>query len=424
MSALTIQVDDLGKQYRVGTRLPYRTLRDTVMDVTCAPFRWMRGYKRASNDDARLPASDKFWALRHVSFAVSQGAVIGVIGRNGAGKSTLLKVLSRITEPTEGLVGIRGRVGSLLEVGTGFHPELTGRENIFLNGAILGMHRVEITQKFDEIVAFAEVDRFIDTPVKHYSSGMYMRLAFAVAAHLEPDILIVDEVLAVGDAQFQQKCLGRMGEVAHEGRTVVMVTHQMNQVRRLCSQCVWLERGAVRKIGSGVDVVSAYEDSFRTTTPETVERHAEGRTHFVSWSLDEDGVEGATTLHQDQTPVFIFRLQVAATIANGQHGIALFNSNNLLIWAYAFDNLFIEVGEHDIRYAFPSLPVIPGVYHWQVSLYNDGGLIDLWNALPPLHVHTPLKTHFSDHWQGVLNSSFSMTMRAHTSGSPSHAFHI
>ncbi len=232
MSRYAIQVRDLGKQYRIGTVVTrYPTLREALADRVQALFR------RNHHTDETI------WALRHVSFEVEHGKVLGVIGRNGAGKSTLLKILSRVTEPTEGEAEIRGRVGSLLEVGTGFHPELTGRENIYLNGAILGMKRAEIDRKFDEIVAFAEVEPFIDTPVKRYSSGMYLRLAFAVAAHLEPEILVVDEVLAVGDAEFQRKCLGKMGEVAREGRTVLFVSHNMSAILRLTEETLVLDKG-------------------------------------------------------------------------------------------------------------------------------------------------------------------------------------
>jgi lipopolysaccharide transport system ATP-binding protein len=233
MSDLAIRVTDLGKQYRLGaTQERYRTLRDSLAAWGRAPLGWLKRGER--------PA---FWALRGVDFEVRQGQVLGVIGRNGAGKSTLLKILSRVTEPSAGCAEIHGRVGSLLEVGTGFHPELTGRENIFLNGAILGMKRSEIERKFDEIVAFSEVEKFIDTPVKRYSSGMYLRLAFAVAAHLEPEILVVDEVLAVGDAEFQRKCLGKMSDVAHEGRTVLFVSHNMSAILRLTDEAIVLEGG-------------------------------------------------------------------------------------------------------------------------------------------------------------------------------------
>lgn len=256
MNDAAIRVEGIGKEYRLGQAQPrYSTLRDVLAGsarragrVLASPVRGMRGRQ----------ASETFWALRDVSFQVARGEVVGIIGGNGAGKSTLLKILSRITEPTEGDAWIHGRVGSLLEVGTGFHPELTGRENTYLNGAILGMGRREIDAKFDEIVAFAEVEKFIDTPVKHYSSGMYLRLAFAVAAHLEPEILIVDEVLAVGDANFQKKCLGKMSDVAHEGRTVLFVSHNMDAVRRLCTRCVLLERGGVAAEGDTTNVISRY----------------------------------------------------------------------------------------------------------------------------------------------------------------------
>jgi homopolymeric O-antigen transport system ATP-binding protein len=256
MSDIAIRVEGLGKEYRIGKRERYKTLRDTLTDTVSVPFRWARSL--AGGGRADETPSELFWALRDVAFEIPQGSVVGVIGRNGAGKSTLLKILSRITEPTEGHVEIHGRVGSLLEVGTGFHPELTGRENVFLNGAILGMRRAEITRKFDEIIAFAEIDKFVDTPVKHYSSGMYTRLAFAVAAHLEPEILIVDEVLAVGDAQFQKKCLGKMGEVAKEGRTVLFVSHNMVAVSSLCTYAMCLSAGRLINEGNTAAVVSGY----------------------------------------------------------------------------------------------------------------------------------------------------------------------
>ena len=241
---LAIQIAGLGKQYRIGAlQARERTLAETLSDSISRPWQVVRSIARRENP---IHAGQQtFWALKDVTFDVERGEVIGIIGRNGAGKSTLLKILTRITNPTEGTVRLRGRVGSLLEVGTGFHPELTGRENTYLNGAILGMSREEVDRKFDEIVAFSGVEKFIDTPVKHYSSGMYLRLAFAVAAHLEPDILLVDEVLAVGDAEFQKKCLGKMSDVASEGRTVLFVSHNMAAVEHLCSRAVLLEEGRV-----------------------------------------------------------------------------------------------------------------------------------------------------------------------------------
>jgi lipopolysaccharide transport system ATP-binding protein len=256
MNKPVIHAEGLGKQYIIGgPQEKYKTLRDTIADMFTSPARRIARLFRRNRDDQGLVS---FWALRNASFEVQQGDVIGVIGRNGAGKSTLLKVLSRITDPTEGYADIRGRVRSLLEVGTGFHPELTGRENITLNGAILGMKRSEIEKKFDEIVAFAEVEKFIDTPVKRYSSGMYLRLAFAVAAHLEPEILLIDEVLAVGDAAFQKKCLGKMGEVAREGRTVLFVSHNMSAVKELCTRGILLDAGHIVFQGTSADCIGEY----------------------------------------------------------------------------------------------------------------------------------------------------------------------
>lgn len=252
MSEIALQVDGLGKHYRIDPRQRhYGTLKDALITLGKTPFRALAGKNvRGSTQD--------FWAVRDVSFHLDEGTILGVIGRNGAGKSTLLKILSRITEPTTGRVEISGRVGSLLEVGTGFHPELSGMENIYLNGAILGMTRAEIDRKRDEIIAFAEIERFLQTPVKHYSSGMYMRLAFAVAAHLEPEILLIDEVLAVGDAAFQKKCLGKMDDVARDGRTILFVSHNMNAIQRLCSKCILLEQGRIAAFGSPAEVVNKY----------------------------------------------------------------------------------------------------------------------------------------------------------------------
>lgn len=294
MTDVAIKVENLGKLYKIGARQNrYDTLRDRLTNIFTAPFKRSKvkddSYGRskpsalstplpakgstpsalsssisASNSMphapcSQLPSNDGYiWALKDVSFEVKRGEVVGIIGRNGAGKTTLLKILSRITEPTEGQAEICGRVSSLLEVGTGFHPELTGRENIYLNGAILGMKKAEIERKFDEIVAFAEIEKFIDTPVKHYSSGMYVRLAFAVAAHLEPEILLVDEVLAVGDAAFQKKCLGKMGDVAREGRTVLFVSHNMGAVNHLCQRAIMLHDGSIFDQGSVEKVIQQY----------------------------------------------------------------------------------------------------------------------------------------------------------------------
>jgi lipopolysaccharide transport system ATP-binding protein len=265
MSDTVVRTENLSKLYRIGEHQGgYKTLRETIVNTFSAPFQHLSRYPQTST---LKPPSDCIWALKDFSFEVKCGEIVGIIGPNGAGKTTLLRILSRITEPTEGWAEIRGRVGSLLEVGTGFHPELTGRENIYLNGAILGMKKAEIDRKFDEIVAFAEVERFIDTPVKRYSSGMRVRLAFAVAAHLEPEILVVDEVLAVGDAAFQKKCLGKMGDVTKEGRTVLFVSHNMVAVQSLCGRVIWLNDGKIVEEGQPDQVVSSYlQTSFPTLT--------------------------------------------------------------------------------------------------------------------------------------------------------------
>ncbi len=259
MDDLAIRIDGLGKQYRIGERKSYRTIRETIVDGVSHPLNLFS--KRNSGS-----RNQRFWALKDVSLQIKPGEVLGIIGRNGAGKTTLLKILSRVTHPTEGRIELYGRVGSLLEVGTGFHPELTGRENIFLNGAIIGMKQAEIKRKFDGIVEFAEIGKFLDTPVKRYSSGMYVRLAFSVAAHLDPEILIVDEVLAVGDAAFQKKCLGRMGDVARGGRTVLFVSHNMGVINQLCERGLWLDNGQVVKLGATNEIIQDYLSAYASAT--------------------------------------------------------------------------------------------------------------------------------------------------------------
>ena len=260
MTVPSIRVEDLGKLYRLGERDSYRTLRDTIV----------RSFQRSKNSEEHI------WALRHVSFDVNEGEVVGCIGGNGAGKSTLLKLLSRITEPTEGSFELRGRVSSLLDIGVGFHPELTGRENIFLSGAVLGMKKREITAKFDEIVEFSELNRFIDTPIKHYSTGMFVRLGFAVAAHMEPEILLVDEVLAAGDAAFQNKCLGKIDEVTSQGRTVLMVSHNLKAITDLCERCLWINHGNIVRSGPTQEVIVAYLES---TQPQRTTGKIESEMH-------------------------------------------------------------------------------------------------------------------------------------------------
>ncbi len=266
MDEPAIRVEGLGKRYLIGmARDRNPNLRDIIARSATAPFRRLKHGGASTGGKV-----ESIWALRDLSLAVREGEILGIVGRNGSGKSTLLKLLSRVTEPTAGSIDLLGRVGSLLEVGTGFHPELTGRENVYLNGSILGMRRTEIRARFEEIVAFSEVGRYIDTPVKRYSSGMYVRLAFAVAAHLEPDILLVDEILAVGDYDFQNKCLGKMGDVAGQGRTVLFVSHNIGAVRKLCTRGLWLDQGRAVMQGPVEDVVRNYLGVGKTSSTERV----------------------------------------------------------------------------------------------------------------------------------------------------------
>ena len=307
MTAAVIHAEGLGKRYRRGLQVD-AGLRHSLEAFLRSPIASLRRKKE-----------ETFWALKDVSLEVKEGEVLGLIGRNGAGKTTLLKILSRITRPTSGWAEIHGRVGSLLEVGTGFHPELTGRENTFLSGAILGMSRREITRKFDEIVAFAELEKFIDTPVKHYSSGMYVRLAFAVAAHLEPEILLVDEVLAVGDINFQKKCLGKMGDVARAGRTVVLVSHQLNQIRRLCHRVVWIDAAAIRRDGPTHEVVSAYESAMARgdSNGQRTRSRANSKGRFVKWEIVEPAGDDRHVLSTLAPTTIKFTVQLSEPIRNG-----------------------------------------------------------------------------------------------------------
>lgn len=394
MSETVIHVEGLGKRYLVGERERYFTLRDRLARAFSTPFRRSEKVPR-----------DYLWALRDVSFDVKQGEVVGLVGRNGAGKSTLLKVLSRITRPTTGFAEIHGRVGTLLEVGTGFHPELTGRENIFLSGAILGMSSEEIRRKHDAIVEFAEIDRFLDTALKHYSSGMQMRLAFAVAAHLEPEILFVDEVLAVGDIAFQRKCLGKMQEVSKSGRTIVFVSHQMNQIRRLCRRVLWVDAGEIRQAGPAGVVLGEYEAELGSGEWKKSSRSGGNRTkaRFLRWQIEEDGSEFPNLLTTLGAVTVRFTIEVVAPIQYGHHGIALFNSNRELMWAWATDQVELEPGTHDFHYTFPTLPLRPGPYSWQVSLWENGQVVDLWDCAPDMIIATEVHQHARDEWNGILN---------------------
>jgi lipopolysaccharide transport system ATP-binding protein len=391
-----IEVKGLSKRYKLGV-FNAKTLREEA-EAFLARFGRKKaelaggGSQLAVNSSqvtrhsslSSAPA-DEFWALRDVSFDVQPGEVIGVIGRNGAGKSTLLKILSRITEPTSGEARIRGRVASLLEVGTGFHPELTGRENIFLNGAILGMTKAEIRSKFDEIVAFAEIEKFIDTPVKRYSSGMYVRLAFAVAAHLEPEILIVDEVLAVGDADFQKKCLGKMREVSSgDGRTVVFVSHHMPSVRSLCSRTLWMASGKVREDGNSADVIAKYleegvEVIHSSDLTKVSHREGNGDVQFVSLQCKDSkgGLGFSIRSGEDCTLSATMRNRTNRVYPGCSLSLDLYDEfgNRLLLCRSDLIKARIDVrGEScTVETKIPQLPLAPGRYRISLYLGKDGG---------------------------------------------------
>jgi lipopolysaccharide transport system ATP-binding protein len=374
-----IKVSQLSKQYRLGTRQEsFPTLRDTIAGAVRAPLRGLRNRR----------GRETIWALRDVSFEIIPGEVVGIIGRNGAGKSTLLKVLSRITEPTTGRIELYGRVASLLEVGTGFHPELTGRENIFLNGAILGMGRAEIERKFDEIVAFAEIDEFLDTPVKHYSSGMYMRLAFAVAAHLEPEILLIDEVLAVGDAAFQSKCLGKMGEVAKHGRTVVFVSHQMGAIAQLCGKAFLLDQGAIVREGDTQHVIDHYMNALSPGNHAEFTNSESDKDIFITraQALDFEGKTKSYFNHKEPIVIAItcrinrwLPNSIMGFFVRDHRGRKVFTSNNPEWKKMGQNNQEVRVTA--------TLPVdflVPGkyVFTFAVSLPNVGAVDWVEDVLP------------------------------------------
>ena len=372
MSDVAIRVAGLGKQYQIGgDRKPYKTIRESITDMVLDPLRRLRAGLSA---DA-VNGEQALWALKDVSFEVNRGEVVGIIGRNGAGKSTLLKILSRITEPTEGEVEIAGRVGSLLEVGTGFHPELTGRENVYLNGAILGMKRSEIDRRFDEIVAFSEIEKFLETPVKHYSGGMYTRLAFAVAAHLEPEILLVDEVLAVGDAAFQKKCLGKMGDVAEQGRTVLFVSHNLGAINDLCARSILLNNGQVEIDGAPDKVIRTYLGHGNSATP-TIELEATSSNAYFT-KLGLQNTEGELTTRFDvKKPITVLlwftlerriqAIEIGFAVSNHRADQLFYASN-----AYADPPMLVEdAGEHCVAVQIPGKLLLPGSYSISVALHR------------------------------------------------------
>jgi homopolymeric O-antigen transport system ATP-binding protein len=413
MSDIVIRVEGLGKRYRIGERERYLALRDVLTRAITAPVRLFGPGKSASSSNGNGNSNghgdpSHIWALKDVSFYVHQGEVVGIIGSNGAGKSTLLKILARVTKPTRGFAEIRGRMGTLLEVGTGFHPELTGRENVFLSGAILGMGKSEIRRKFDEIVAFAEVEKFIDTPLKHYSSGMQMRLAFAVAANLEPEILLVDEVLAVGDLQFQRKCLGKMGDVAKTGRTILFVSHQMNQIRRLCDRSIWVDGGRLREDGSAKEVVNRYELASLKMERCEVEQMP-GIIAFRPWVI---GNTQSNRLDLDQHQgrfVVGFRSIVKRSIERATLIILLQDRENLVIWSAMYSDLRLTAGALEMNLSFDTLPLNPGIYSWEIRVF-DGHHWSEHQQVPEFSVISKRDADVFGNLKGALNLDVSFDL--------------
>ncbi|MGH7717845.1 MAG: ABC transporter ATP-binding protein [Gemmatimonadaceae bacterium] len=408
MSDTAIQVDGLSKRYRVGTRQFHGdSLRDALMHAVRAPFRRAPagGQKDGApaRDSKQNGGEDSVWALRDVSFEVKEGEVLGIIGRNGAGKSTLLKVLSRITEPTRGRAVVHGQVGSLLEVGTGFHPDLTGRDNVYLNGSILGMSRQFIERSFDEIVAFAEVEKFLDTPVKYYSSGMRVRLAFAVAAHFQPEILIIDEVLAVGDARFQERCLGKMDSVARSGRTILFVSHHMASVRKLCSRCLWIDAGRIAMDGPTAETVNAYlrpgTDADRPASVDLREwsnRYGLGIMAKLLHArmLDENGMP-STVVHRTKPMTVELELE-----SETQHPLRLdatvvteSGDNVLFLSHYDTPDALPRAlqGRYRVSFTIPSLALSAGNYHLRLGVHTERqAALDVVDDVLPFRVDEPM----------------------------------
>jgi homopolymeric O-antigen transport system ATP-binding protein len=381
MAPYAIRVENLGKQYRIGTRKASpKTMRDAIAGALATPLHNLR-HLRSLGTNGGPDSDDTIWALRDVGFEVRQGEVLGVIGNNGAGKSTLLKILSRITSPTTGRAWVRGRMGSLLEVGTGFHPELTGRDNVYLNGAILGMDRSYITSRFDEMVAFAEIERFLDTPVKHYSSGMYLRLAFAVAAHLPGEIMVVDEVLAVGDAGFQKKCLAKMSEVANEGRTILFVSHNLNAILRMCPRSLLLQDGRVEVDGNTADVLRQYlAQAPDAPQPRTwidlslALRTGSRDVRFHAVQYDSDKAELGFAAYPDGPLELKLVLVADSPRTLGSLGVSLQDQQGVRLITVDTRTQGvvtpIEEGRNAVTLRIESLHLSPGVY--QVTLWASG----------------------------------------------------
>jgi lipopolysaccharide transport system ATP-binding protein len=414
MSEIAITVKNLGKEYRIGHKESYKTLNETISRKLAGIFRIFS--MRAKKGSSELFDNEKFWALKHVTFDIKKGDVVGIIGRNGAGKSTLLKILSRITSPSEGFAEVHGRVGSLLEVGTGFHPELSGRENIYLSGSILGMKRSEIDQKFDDIVKFSEIEKFLDTPVKRYSSGMYVRLAFAVAAHLEPEILIIDEVLAVGDAQFQKKCLGKMEDVAKRGRTVLFVSHNMNAIEQLCTSCILLQNGRIKRYSRDVrNIISTYlfDPDSSTNSSEWVNYNNEFNNPWFQplqfYIGNSNGDKSAMPVSNIEDIWIYIKGTISEFDPALQIGFAIYDENGVLLyWSCHTDeaeNNWIKFtkGENIVKTVIPKRFLNQGIYRIEmiVALYYRQWICEPGTSSPAIILNIQGGLSDSPYW---LNS--------------------
>lgn len=407
MSNIVIKAENISKQYRLG-QVGTGTLTHDLNRF----WHKIRGKEDPylkigeANDRSTKGTSDYVWSLQDINFEINEGDAVGIIGRNGAGKSTLLKLLSRVTKPTTGNIYTKGRIASLLEVGTGFHPEMTGRENIFLNGAILGMTRKEITRKFDEIVDFSGVERYIDTPVKRYSSGMYVRLAFAVAAHLESEILIVDEVLAVGDAEFQKKCLGKMGDVSKgEGRTVLFVSHNLAAVKNLCNKGILLNQGLLTYKG---DINKTIDEYFNDTPKDSdgirLDLPKNNLGYFEKWYVEENN---NFSINSDNESTLVFCFNSMTRIKNAELGLVIRNNEGEIIIGinsrdYNGDFIELEQGINNLKFKF-RLPIIHGKYEVDIALVSEGKIIDQWVSLTNLIVKNKFESVLQEKWRGIIN---------------------
>jgi lipopolysaccharide transport system ATP-binding protein len=405
MTDVAIRCEALAKQYEIGEREAYKALRDVITDAVSAPFRRLRAAARRSSAPNGSGQKPTIWALKDVSFEIKRGEVVGIIGRNGAGKSTLLKILSRITEPTLGSVDIWGRVGSLLEVGTGFHPELTGRDNIFLNGAILGMKKAEIARKLDEIIAFAEVEKFIDTPVKRYSSGMYVRLAFAVAAHMETEILLVDEVLAVGDAQFQKKCFDKFRQISSGGRAIVFVSHNMAALRTACQSGIVLDRGCVVATGE----INAVADQYLAAVSNNRGTESIETETFIVEDVSISSREGPVIKTFDSVEIRV-RVFAKSEVQNPGMFVSILTLDNARIAALAFNDFSnikgLQAGEScELGFRIERFPLLAGEYQMEIDLTDlDHYKVELVNKNYSFEVvESPVyRSRKINRWFGVI----------------------